>query len=328
MPFLTMRHDFRAPVDGSSTHAEIYSAAMDQFRWADEQGFDFGVLSEHHGFEDGWLPAPITVAAAVVGATRRLPLLLSAVVLPLHDPIRIAEQLVVLDHLSRGRVWTVVGAGYRPEEFSMAGVDIKRRGAILESHIKVMLQAFTGEAFEFEGRTVQVSPLAFTDPHPPLLVGGGVEAAARRAARLRLPMMPMNSDPQLAEWYADEAAKIGFDGGYVMRPSGPTFIHVTEDPDATWAEIGPYVLHEAQTYSRIQTGGQHSVPMVVADSIEDLKASPQVLVGTPDDVVAAAARVEPGGALTFNPLAGGLPPKLAWESLELFAAKVLPRLKG
>ena len=327
MPFLTMRHDFRAPVDGSSSQADIYSAAMEQFRWADEHGFDFGVVSEHHGFEDGWIPAPITVAAAVVGATTRLPILLSAVILPLHDPIRIAEQLVVLDQLSRGRVWTVVGAGYRPEEFSMAGVDIKRRGAILESHVSVMLQAFTGEPFEFEGRMVQVTPRGFTDPHPPILVGGGVEAAARRAARLRLPMMPMNSDPRLAEWYADEAPQVGFEGGYVMRPSGPTFIHVTEDPEKTWSEIGPYVLHEAQTYARIQTGGQHSVPMVIADSIEELKASPQVLVGTPDDIVAAAAAVAPGGALTFNPLAGGLPPQLAWASLELFAAEVVPRLR-
>ncbi len=327
MPFLTMRHDFRAPIDGSCTQADIYAAAMEQFRWADAHGFDFGVISEHHGFDDGWMPAPITAAAAVVGATKRLPILLSAVILPLHDPIRVAEQLVVLDHLSRGRVWTVVGAGYRPEEFSMAGVEIKRRGAILESHIEVLLQAFAGEPFEYEGRTVQVTPRSFTDPHPPILVGGGVEAAARRAARLRLPMMPMNADPELPGWYADEATKVGFEGGYVMRPSGPTFIHVTEDPDKTWSEIGPYVLHEAQTYARIQTGGQHSVPMVSAESVEDLKASPQVLVGTPDDILERAESIDTGGALTFNPLAGGLPPRLAWESLELFAAEVLPRLR-
>jgi alkanesulfonate monooxygenase SsuD/methylene tetrahydromethanopterin reductase-like flavin-dependent oxidoreductase (luciferase family) len=327
MPFLTMRHDFRVPVDGSSTQADIYTAAMDQFRWADEHGFDFGVVSEHHGFDDGWIPAPITVAAAIVGATRRLPILLSAVLLPLHDPIRIAEQLVVLDHLSRGRVWTVLGAGYRPEEFAMAGEDVKRRGKTLEAKIRVLQQAFTGEPFTYEGREVQVTPKPFTDPHPPILVGGGVEAAARRAARLRLPMMPMHDDPQLAEWYRDEAAKTGFEGGYVMRPSGPTFIHVSHDPDAAWAEIGPYVLHEAQTYAAIQTGGQHSAPMVTAETLDELRASPQVLVGTPDDIVAAAATVAPGGALTFNPLAGGLPPKLAWESLDLFATEALPRLK-
>ena len=327
MPFLAMRHDFRAPGFGPASQSEIYAAGMEQFRWADDHGFDFAVLSEHHGVTDGWLPSPITAAAVVVGATTRIPVLLSAVILPLHDPIRIAEQLVVLDHLSRGRVLTVVGAGYRPEEFAMANVNLARRGAILEAHIQTMLQAFIGEPFEYEGRTVQVTPRPFTDPHPPILVGGGVEAAARRAARLRLPMMPMNSDAELVGWYADEAAKIGFEGGYVMRPSGPTFIHVTEDPERAWSQIGPHVLYEAQTYARMQTGGQHSVPMVVADTIEEVKRSPQVLVGTPDEVLAVAQQVDAGGALTFNPLAGGLPPDLAWESLELFAAQVLGRLR-
>ena len=113
----------------------------------------------------------------------------------------------------------------------------------------------------------------------------------------------------------------------MKRPSGPTFVHVSHDPDAVWAEIGPYVLDEAQTYAAIQTGGQHSAPMVTADTLDELRASPQVLVGTPDDVVEAAARLLPGGALTFNPLAGGLPPELAWASLELFASEVLPRVR-
>src|SRR4029078_3614807 len=131
-----------------------------------------------------------------------------------------------------------------------------------------------------------------------------------------------------------------------MRPSGPTFIHVAHDPDAAWAEIGPYVLHEAQTYAAIQTRGQqsphtrrspetqrtpcaqHSPPRAAAETLDELRASPQVLVGTPEDIVDAAAEVAPGGALTFNPLAGGLAPAPAWPSLELFAAEVLPRLRS
>jgi alkanesulfonate monooxygenase SsuD/methylene tetrahydromethanopterin reductase-like flavin-dependent oxidoreductase (luciferase family) len=326
MPLLTMRHDFRAPAFGPASASEIYSAALEQFRWADAQGWSFAVLSEHHGLDDGWMPAPITLAATVVGATKRIPVLLSAVIVPLHDPVRLAEQLAVLDVASGGRVWTVAGAGYRAEEFEMAGVDKRTRGRILEEYVGVMLEAWTGEPFEWQGRTIRVTPKPVTDPHPMILVGGGVEAAARRAARLRLPMMPMNTEPKLAEWYADEAAKVGFDGGFVMVPSGPTFVHVTRDPERTWAQIGDYVLYEAQTYAGFQTPGQHSTPMVAAGGIEDLKASPQVLVGTPDDIVAAAADIPPTGAMTFNPLAGGLPPDLAWESLELFASEVAPRL--
>jgi alkanesulfonate monooxygenase SsuD/methylene tetrahydromethanopterin reductase-like flavin-dependent oxidoreductase (luciferase family) len=327
MPLLTMRHDFRAPAFGPASAAEIYSTALEQFRWADQHGWDFAVVSEHHGIDDGWIPAPITIAGFVAGMTERIPILLSAVIVPLHDPVRLAEQLAVLDLASNGRIWTVAGAGYRPEEFEMAGAEIKRRGKLLEEYVEVMLKAWTGEPFEWQGRTIQVTPKPLSQPHPTILVGGGVEAAARRAARLRLPMMPMNEDERLAEWYADEAAKIGFDGGFVMRPSGPTFVHVSHDPERAWDEIAPYVLYEAQTYASYQTGGQHSTPMVDADTIDDLKSSPQYLVGTPDQVLEAAQQVSPVGALTFSPLAGGLPPDISWASLELFASEVLPRLR-
>jgi hypothetical protein len=93
-----------------------------------------------------------------------------------------------------------------------------------------------------------------------------------------------------------------------------------------WREIGPYVLHEVRTYTSFQTPGQHSLPGVHAETLDDLKRSPQYLVGTPAQVRERAAALPDGGALTFNPLAGGLPPKLAWPSLELFAAQVLPSL--
>jgi len=327
MPMLVMRHDFRAPDFGPASTAEIYTAALEQFRWADQQGWDFAVVSEHHGLDDGWLPAPLTIAGVIAGMTERIPLLLSASIVPLHDPVRLAEQIAVLDHATKGRVWTVAGAGYRPEEFEMCGADLKRRGKLLEEYVGVMLKAWTGEPFEWQGRTIKVTPKPYSQPHPTLLIGGGVEAAARRAARLRLPMMPMNEDSRLAEWYADEAAKTGFEGGFVMTPSGPTFVHVSHDPERAWEEIAPYVMYEAQTYAGFQTGGQHSTPMVDAETLDDLKRSPQYLVGTPDQVVEAAGKVSPMGALTFNPLAGGLPPDLSWASLELFASEVMPRIR-
>ncbi|MGZ8762573.1 MAG: LLM class flavin-dependent oxidoreductase [Acidimicrobiia bacterium] len=327
MPFLTMRHDFRAPAFGPASQSEIYRCALDQYRWADEHGFDFAVLSEHHGLDDGWIPAPLTLAAVVVGATERIPILVSALIIPLHDPVRIAEQLAVLDLASGGRVWTVLGAGYRREEFDMAGVEMKVRGKLVEEYARVMLDAWTGEPFEWRGRTITVTPRPFTHPHPTVLIGGGTEWAARRAARLHLPMMPMNTDPRLQEWYDEEAAKSGYTEGFVMKPDGPTFIYVTHDPDRAWAEIGEYLLYEAQTYASFQTPGQVSTPRIDAETIDDLKRSEQIVVGTPDEVVAAAERIPATGAMTFNPLAGGLPPALSWPSLQLFASDVLPRIR-
>jgi alkanesulfonate monooxygenase SsuD/methylene tetrahydromethanopterin reductase-like flavin-dependent oxidoreductase (luciferase family) len=325
---LTMRHDFRAPAFGPASSREIYSAALEQYRWADAQGWDLAVLSEHHGIDDGWCPAPLTIAGVILGATPRIPVFVSASILPLHDPVRIAEQIAVLDNAAPGRLMTVFGAGYKREEFAMAGADHEGRGKVLEEYVGIVVRALSGEPFEWQGRTITVTPRPVTQPHPTIMVGGGVPAAARRAARLRLPMMPMNTDASLGAAYREESERIGFSGGFVMMPSGPTFVHVTNDPERTWSQIGDYLLYEAKTYASYQTPGQHSTPMVDASTVDELKASPQIVVGTPDEVVAVAASVPPMGALTFNPLAGGLPPDLAWESLELFASEVHPRIKA
>jgi alkanesulfonate monooxygenase SsuD/methylene tetrahydromethanopterin reductase-like flavin-dependent oxidoreductase (luciferase family) len=326
MAILTMRHDFRAPSFGPTSLGEIYDAAFEQFVWADAHGFPILVLSEHHGVDDGWMPAPLTIAAAVLAKTRQARVVVSASILPLHDPVRVAEQIAVLDNAFPGRMWIVFGAGYRVEEFEMAGIDHAARGKFLEASVGVVLRALTGQPFEWQGRQVRVTPAAVTDPRNMFFVGGGVAAAARRAARLHLSMFPMNTDQSVRDAYFDEAKKVGFEGGMVLEPTGPTFVHVTDDPEQAWAEIEPYVMYEAQLYASFQTPGQHSTPGVHAETIDDLKRSPQYVVGTPEDVVARLRTVPAMGGITFNPLAGGLPPALAWSSLELFAAKVQPYL--
>ena len=327
MAFLSMRQDFRAPAFAPASSQEIYATALEQFAWADQHGFDSLVLSEHHGVDDGWMPAPLTIGAAVLARTSNARLMISAAILPLHDPIRIAEQVAVLDNAFPGRTWIVFGAGYRVEEFDMAGLEHAARGRVLEEHVEAVLEALTGETFEWRGRDVRVTPKPVTDPRRMVFLGGGVPAAARRAARLRLAMFAMNADASVREAYADEARKIGFEGGFVLQPVGPTFIHVADDPEKAWAEIGKYVLYEAQTYASFQTPGQHSTPGVHATSVDDLKASPQYVVGTPDEVYERLKDVPANGGMVFHPLAGGLPPALAWSSLELFAARVLPRLR-
>jgi len=326
MAILTMRHDFRAPAFGPASSQQIYATALEQYAWADAHAFQACVLSEHHAVDDGWMPAPLTIAAAVLARTEHARVMVSASILPLHDPIRIAEQITVLDNAFPGRLWVVFGAGYRVEEFEMAGLEHAARGRILEDHVGVVLEALTGEPFEWRGGDVRVTPRPVTDPRRMLFVGGGVPAAARRAARLRLAMFPMNNDAAVRNAYFDEAEKCGFDHGFVLQPVGPTFVYVADDPEKAWAEIGPYVLYEAQTYASFQTAGQHSTPGINPRTVDDLKASPQYVVGTPDQVLARLERVPADAGITFHPLAGGLPPELSWPSLELFAARVQPFL--
>ncbi len=328
MAMLALRYDLRKPDWGPATHAELYAACLEQCEWGDERGFDAVVISEHHGSPDGYLPAPVTMAAAIAGRTKRIMINIAAILVPLHDPVRLAEQLAVADLASGGRVSFVAGIGYRPEEFAMAGVDKKRRGKLVEEYLEVMRKAWTGEPFEWQGRTIVVTPTPLTQPHPVIMIGGSGEIAARRAARLRTPFFPAIGDPKLAEIYEEECAKVGYTEGFVNLPAGPGFVHVAEDPEAAWAKIGPHALHEANVYESWQTPDQRSQVDVRATTVDEVRKSGVYQVVTPDECVALAKELGDLGTLLFHPLMGGIPPDLAWESLELFEAKVLPRLRS
>jgi alkanesulfonate monooxygenase SsuD/methylene tetrahydromethanopterin reductase-like flavin-dependent oxidoreductase (luciferase family) len=157
-----------------------------------------------------------------------------------------------------------------------------------------------------------------------ILIGGSTERAARRAARLRAGFFPSIGDPRLAEVYHEECTRVGFSGGFTSMPGGPGFVHVSEDPERDWVRIGPHALYDAQTYASWQTPGQRSAVHVDARTVDDVRKSGVYRIVTPDECLALAKET---GRVLLHPLMGGIPPALAWEGLELFAAKVLPRLR-
>jgi alkanesulfonate monooxygenase SsuD/methylene tetrahydromethanopterin reductase-like flavin-dependent oxidoreductase (luciferase family) len=322
MAMIGLRYDLRIPPFAPLTPQRQYEACLEQCQWADRHGIDLAVLSEHHGVEDGFMSAPVTLAAAIAGRTCRLQINIAAVLVPLHDPIRLAEQLAVVQLVSGGRLSLVAGLGYRHEEFTMAGVDRTKRGRLLEEYVEVMRKAWTGEPFEWRGRTIRVTPAPQSPPT--VLIGGSTEKAARRAARLRAGFFPAVGDPTLAAIYEEECATIGFRGGFAMLPGGPGFVHVTEDPERDWARIAPHALYDAQTYHAWQTPDQRSEVHVAATTIDDVRTSGVYAVVTPDECVQLA---EKHGRVILHPLMGGIDPALGWESLELFRQKVLPRIK-
>jgi len=322
MAMIGIRFDLRVPAFATTTHAAQYAACLDQCAWADAHGLDVVVLSEHHGVDDGYLPAPLTLAAAIAGRTKKIRISIAAALVPLHDPVRLAEQLAVLDLASDGRVSLVAGLGYRQEEFEMAGVDRKQRGKLLEESVEVMRKAWTGEPFEWRGRTVRVTPKPKAPPM--ILIGGSTPLAAKRAARLHAGFFPAIGDPQLVETYNAECARVGFKGGFAMLPGGPGFVPVSEDPDRDWARIAPHALYDAQTYAAWQTPGQRSSMHVDAKAIDEIRKSDVYCVVTPDECVALAQRT---GRVILHPLMGGMSPELGWQGLELFASSVLPRIR-
>src|SRR2546423_13841568 len=125
---IALRYDPRGPPFAATTHAEQYAACLEQCAFADEHGLDFVVLSEHHGVEDGFLPAPVTMAAAVAGRTRKIGITIAAILVPLHDPVRLAQQLAVAPLASGHRVSFAAGLGYRAAELEVGCVDPQSRG--------------------------------------------------------------------------------------------------------------------------------------------------------------------------------------------------------
>lgn len=322
---LILRYDLRVPLQFGTSAADQYAACLEQCRWGDRLGLDMVVLSEHHGVDDGFLPAPVAMAAAIGAATTRIGINISALLVTMHDPVRLAEELVVADLVSGGRVSVILGTGYRQEEFDMAGIEFRDRNRLLEEYVGVLRQAWTGEYFERDGRRVRVRPTPKTPGGPLLMLGGSTEGAARRAARLRCLFSAASSDPALAEAYYDECALVDFRGFAIVPPNAPGFVHVSADPERDWARVGPHALHEAQTYDSWQRPGQHSVVHVEAPgTLDAVKASGVYRVVTPEECVALYAEF---GALILHPLMGGIPPELAAESLDLFERKVLPQLR-
>jgi alkanesulfonate monooxygenase SsuD/methylene tetrahydromethanopterin reductase-like flavin-dependent oxidoreductase (luciferase family) len=293
--------------------------------WADAQGFHLVSLSEHHGAEDGFLPAPLPLAGCLVGRTRRIGIGVTALLLPLYEPVKLAEDLAVLDIASGGRVSIVAGLGYRPEEYEMLGVDWATRGQRMDESLELILRAWRGEPFDWRGRRIHLTPAPRTQPLPPIRVGGTGRNAARRAARLGLPFQPSVNDPAVFRFYQEECARRSV-SPLLLPPGKGEMIWVSEDPERTWAEIGPHLLHDAMVYASWQPAGQRSAVHSDARSVKELRAEGKYRVLTPDECVERARQEGAFATFVHFPLCGGTPPDLAWPSLELFASRVLPRL--
>lgn len=323
---LTLRYDMRAPDFGAPPPA-LYAAAIEQTAWADGLGFDKVHIAEHHGAEDGYCPSPIVLASAIASRTERIRIQLSALVAVLHDPLRLAEDLAVLDIISGGRLGITLGIGYRLHEYQMFGVEKKRRVPILEETIGILEKAWTGEPFEYRGLEVMIRPTPVQSPRPPLIIGGSTEASAKRAARLGDGYVPAGVDAELFAIYEAECRRLGREPGPHNPPRGPMFLFVTEDPERDIPRVAPHFIHTSNSNAEwAKERGAGVTPYSEITSVEDLASNPQFAVLTPEGCLELARSMGADSELTFQPLMGGLDPELGWSSLELFADRVLPTL--
>src|SRR5689334_5499750 len=125
--------DGRNPPEWQRPWPDHYARLVDIAVEADELGADCIWLTEHHGFEDGYLAQPLVLAAAIAARTRRARIGTAVTLAPIRHPLHLAEEAAVVDLLSRGRLELGIGAGYVPDEFDMFGADIATRFADLDA---------------------------------------------------------------------------------------------------------------------------------------------------------------------------------------------------
>jgi alkanesulfonate monooxygenase SsuD/methylene tetrahydromethanopterin reductase-like flavin-dependent oxidoreductase (luciferase family) len=322
-----LRFDLRAPSTGAPA-AELYQAALDLAAWSESRGCISALLCEHHGSEDGYLPSPMILASAMAARTTTLPITIAVIQLPLYDPVKLAEEMAVLDQISGGRVSYVGGVGYLPSEYEMYGLDFHGRGQLADEKLELLLRAKSGEPFEHDGRAIHVTPAPLTPGGPMVMWGGGTRAAARRAGRNGLGFFGQTDDPAIGQAYEEAARANGHEPGMCLLPPKDSVqtLFVADDLDAAWDELGPYLMHDVLAYAKWNEGKDKSASMSYATTAEELRAESQShRIVTVEEAV---AMVRAGAPLPLHPLIGGLPPELAWKYVKTVTDEVMPALQA
>jgi probable F420-dependent oxidoreductase len=294
---------------------------------AEASGFDSCFFGEHHQDPDGFLPSPLIVATAVAAQTRRLTVGTSVILLPLHHPVRVAEDAITLDLVSKGRLVLGVGIGYQPADFRAFGVPMEHRAALFEEALEILRRCWSGERFSFRGahhvlEDVQILPRPFQPGGPPLWIGASVPAAARRAGRLAdgfvgTPSTSMQGAMRLVDVYRDAARHAG-------RPA-----RVAETRADAEAVYGPEVMSAYRYYWQHRLAEFREIPPGTEFTLAHL-APDRLIVGDPETCVREFHRWQDAtGADAFllrlrHAHSGGPPHRAIMDAIKLFGDRVLP----
>ena len=335
---LGLAYDFRNPPSSGLTNPSLYTRLLSQIKLADTLGYHSIWLTEHHFVEDGYMPSFVGAAAAIAAVTARVEISSDILLLPFHHPLRLAEDLAVVDNLSNGRLMLGVGMGYAPHEFRAFGVDRRHRVSLLEEGVEVLRRAWSQERFSFAGRRwrfddVAVRPRPVRAGGPPIWMAAMSEPAARRAARLGAHLLPQGRREVVLDPWRDELARLGRrEGDYRVGIIRPWL--VTDDADRLWPRIREAERYRLKQYAQWfgEAGDQEMLGGGSASGTAGGGWIPQTYI------VGDAARVA-DELLRFSAEYGitdviswgappGIEPEVMNESHERFAREVMPRLRA
>ncbi len=332
--------EFQCPAGMSE--ATAFEESMAQMRAAEEVGFDAVWLGELHFQKDrSVLASPLVVAAAIAACTRRVKIGIAVQVLPLSHPLRLAEDVATVDHLSRGRLDFGVGRSGLPGHYQGFNIPYgESRDRFFET-LDILVKAWTQQRFSHDGRYYQfrdvcVTPKPYQKPHPPLRVAATTQETYPIVGRLGYPVFVAVRTNSIADLkrmiggYHEAWQAAGHPGRGPVALLVPVYVAETarqarEEPEAStmhWFRSIAAALRQSPTQ-------QAQAARLAAVTYDEILAE-QTVYGTPDRVAErlSALREELGfsSLSAWMNVGGQIPHERVLASMRLFAERVAPRL--
>jgi probable F420-dependent oxidoreductase len=320
------------PIEGG----QFYREALEEVVRAEELGFDSVWMEEHHGVKDHYWPSPLTVLAGFATRTSRMLLGTDILVMPFYHPVRLAEDVALLDVISGGRFILGTAIGYKPDEFALYDTPLENRGARFEEGLKLMRSLWTEEMVTFKGKYYKldngrIEPKPLTKPHPPVWIGGWGKLTLERAATLGQNWIP-GPTADLVRLQDGKRQFLGHRSaaGFIAPTEWPlTRDVIIADTDREARELAE--RHIMVSYRHEYAGGWRH-PFIDASIATDLDGlmRDRFLIGGPDQVVAGITRFVEGYGMThlicrlFFP---GMPHAHIMRGLDLLAREVMPAFR-
>ncbi|RLA18945.1 MAG: hypothetical protein DRQ56_06490 [Gammaproteobacteria bacterium] len=335
---------FRNPPFNRSSWTDIYRNEIEHAVACEELGYDHVWLSEHHFVDDGYSPSLMPIASAIAARTSKVRIGSFVMLLPLHNPVHVAEDVATVDVISNGRFDLGVGLGYRPGEFTGFGIPSNERAVRFSESLPVVQSLLAGETVTTDGRfnkftDVKIVPPAVQDPFP-IWIGARGDKALDRAARLGCHLASVGAVEHRLKYI--EALKRNGRDPKDFNISHLLMCYVAETKDQAWDECAEplhHVMSEYQSWAE-ESGDQtgDGVAEAKTPSPDELRSKQKcesfgrsAVVGDPKSVLEeliACHEESPGTHLTLMMSLPGVDPALTRNSIELFAKEVMPELKA
>ncbi|HEX3037006.1 MAG TPA: LLM class flavin-dependent oxidoreductase [Thermodesulfobacteriota bacterium] len=324
----------------TSSHAEICLQILEQVKLAEGVNFDSAWISEHHFLEDGYCPSPLATASAMAAVTNRIRIGTAALILPLHNPVRVAEDAAVVDNISNGRFTLGVALGYRKEEFDGFGIPMKQRPSRMEEGIDVIVKSWTESSFSYSGKrykceNLNVTPKPVQKPHIPIYIGAFEAPAIKRAGRLGYPLLigpgrTMQMVKDTINVYNDAAKEAG------KNPEDVEHIllretYVGENKKKAKEEADRYIINMYKFYFKlgVKMFVRGKQVMSLDDPLFEHLPEDRFVIGDPEDCIGEVKRYRDELGINYICCRMVFPAanhKTISRCIELFGKKVIPNV--